>query len=106
MQTDPTLNGKYDKREYQLGLSKTTNEQGQVQHRRHLTDCAVFENHLTDSFCDNLINTYKQDIIKKEPPVIGSNTGTIDKSIRDTERVLTPTEYRHRSNTYFSRIKC
>jgi hypothetical protein len=48
------------------------------------------ENHVTDSFCENLIKTYTQDAIKKEPPVIGSNKGTIDKSIRDTERVLLP----------------
>jgi hypothetical protein len=85
----PHAEWKYDKRE-QLGLSKTTGEQGQVQHTRHLTDCAVFENHLTISFCDNLIKTYTQDSIHKEPPVIGGGTGTIDKSIRNTERVLLP----------------
>jgi hypothetical protein len=85
----PHADQKYDGRP-QLGLSKTTNEQGQVQHTRNLTDCAVFENHVTDSFCENLIKTYTQDAIKKEPPVIGSGTGAIDKSIRDTERVLLP----------------
>jgi hypothetical protein len=85
----PHAEWKYDKRE-QLGLSKTTNEQKQDQHTRHLTDCAVFENHVTDSFCENLIKTYSQDSIHKEPPIIGNNTGTIDKSIRDTERVILP----------------
>jgi hypothetical protein len=81
MQMDLMLNGNMMV-ESQLGISKTTNEQGQVQHTRHLTDCAVFENHVTDSFCENLIKTYTQDAIKKEPPVIGGNNdgkGTIDK---------------------------
>jgi hypothetical protein len=78
----PHADQKYDGR-VSLGLSKTTGQ-------RILTDCAVFENHLTDSFCDNLIKTYKQDVIKKEPPIIGSDTGTINKSIRDTERVILP----------------
>jgi len=85
----PHTEWKYDKRK-QLGLSKTTGKQGQVQHIRRLTDCAVFENHVTNSFCENLIKTYTQDSIKKEPPVIGSGTGAIDKNIRDTERVLLP----------------
>ena len=83
----PHAEWKYDKRE-QLGISKTTGEQGQVQYTRHLTDCAIFENHISDDFCTNLIKTYPQDDIKKEPPVIGS--GNINKSIRDTERVILP----------------
>ena len=83
----PHADQKYDGRT-SLGLSKTTGEQGQVQQVRHLTDYAVFENHVTDSFCENLIKTYIQDSIKKEPPVIG--TGNIDKNIRNTERVLLP----------------
>jgi len=85
----PHADQKYDGRS-QLGLSKTTKQQGQVQHTRQLTDCAVFENHITNSFCDNLIKTYTQDSIHKEPPHIGGNSGTIDKSIRDTERVILP----------------
>lgn len=78
----PHADQKYDGR-FSLGLSKTTGQ-------RVLTDCAVFKNHITDSFCDNLIKTYKDDSIKKEPPIIGNNTRDIDKSIRDTERVLLP----------------
>jgi hypothetical protein len=42
------------------------------------------------TFCNNLIKTYPQDNIKKEPPVIGGGTGNVDKSIRDTERVFLP----------------
>jgi len=78
----PYADQKYDGRTT-LGISKTTVP-------RLLTDCAVFENHITDSFCENLIKTYSQDNIKKEPPVIGGGTGNIDKSIRDTERVILP----------------
>lgn len=84
----PHAEWKYDKRE-QLGIPKST-DNNQVQQKRVLTDCAVFENHITDSFCQNIINTYSQDEIKKEPPVIGGGTGNIDKKIRDTERVLLP----------------
>ena len=78
----PHANQKYDSRT-SLGLSK-------IKELKILTDCAVFKNHITDSFCENLIKTYTQDSIKKEPPHIGTKTGTIDKSIRDTERVLLP----------------
>ena len=79
----PHAEWKYDKRE-SLGVSKTTPDQ------RHLTHCATFENHISHDFCDNIINCYKQDDIQKEPPVIGNGTGTIDKSIRDVERVILP----------------
>ena len=76
----PHADQKYDGRE-QLGLSKTTGQ-------RILTDCAIFENHVTDSFCNNLIDRYIQNDITKDPPIIGEGKGSIDKSIRDTERVL------------------
>ena len=79
----PHADQKYDGRE-SLGISKTEKQD------RVLTDCAVFEAHISDSFCENLINTYSQDNIAKEPPVIGGGTGNIDKNIRDTERVLLP----------------
>jgi len=73
-------NQKYDGRA-SLGLSKTTNP-------KVLTDCAIFENHISHNFCNNLIDRYIQNDIKKEPPIIGGNLGTVDKNIRDTERVL------------------
>ena len=76
----PHADQKYDGRA-SLGLSKTTEQ-------RVLTDCAIFENHISDDFCNNLIKTYTQDSIKKEPPHIGS--GNINKSVRDTERVILP----------------
>lgn len=76
----PHADQKYDGRE-SLGLSKTN---------KALTDCAVFESHISDSFCDNLINTYSQDNIEKQPPKIGDGTGTVDRSVRNTERVILP----------------
>jgi hypothetical protein len=81
----PHANQKYDGRTA-LGTSKTKTQD------KELTDCAVFENHLSDSFCDNLIKTYSQDTITKEAPFIGGNNkeGTVNRNIRDTERVLLP----------------
>jgi hypothetical protein len=76
----PHTNQRYDGRE-SLGISKT-----KIQ--RLITDCAVFENHITHDFCDNLIKRYSQDDIEKQPPIIGNGKGTINKNIRDTERVL------------------
>ena len=76
----PHADQKYDGRT-SLGLSKTTEP-------RLLAECAVFKKHISDDFCNNLIKTYTQDNIKKEPPHIGN--GNIDKSIRDTERVILP----------------
>jgi len=78
----PYADQKYDGR-VSLGLSKTVEQ-------KVLTDCAVFKNHISNEFCDNLIKTYSQDLIYKEPPVIGNGIGTINKNIRDTERVLLP----------------
>ena len=84
----PYADQKYDGRPL-LGIPKDNLLQ------ERLTDCAIFENHISDSFCENLINTYSQDSIKKEEPTIGgggiNNTGGyINKNIRDTERVLLP----------------
>ena len=85
----PHADQKYDGRK-QLGLTKKTSETGQTVYKKLLTDCAIFENHITDNFCQNIINTYSQDSIEKQPPVIGTGAGVIDKNIRDTERVLLP----------------
>jgi len=80
----PYANQKYDGRQ-SLNISKTKNN------KRILTDFALFENHLSNEFCDNLIKTYSKDTIEKKPPEIGIGiTNIIDKSVRDTERVLLP----------------
>jgi predicted 2-oxoglutarate/Fe(II)-dependent dioxygenase YbiX len=50
---------------------------------------AVYTDILTEQACDSLIKLYSQDVVVKEPPVIG--TGAIDKSIRNVERVMLPT---------------
>ena len=78
----PHADKKYDGRT-SLGLHKTPEQ-------RILTECAVFENHISNSFCDNLIKTYSQDSIHKELPHIGLFAERVDKSVRDTERVLLP----------------
>jgi predicted 2-oxoglutarate/Fe(II)-dependent dioxygenase YbiX len=52
---------------------------------------AVYTDILTEQACDALIKLYSQDIVVKEPPVIGTGTGAIDKSIRNVERVMLPT---------------
>lgn len=85
----PYANQKYDGR-VSLGVSKPVNNRQKLNYIQSLTNCAVFQNHLTDSFCNNLIETYSQNIITKEPPIIGRGEGSIDKSIRDTERVILP----------------
>ena len=82
----PHAEWKYDKRE-ELGIPKDTNDNQKI---RHLTSCAIFQNHITDSFCENIIKTYSKESIKKQPPFIGANKGNIDKNIRDTERVILP----------------
>ena len=46
---------------------------------------------LTKEACDSLIKLYSGSAVPKEPPVIGTGTGAIDKSIRNVERVLLPT---------------
>ena len=76
----PYADQKYDDRKL-LGIAKRD---------KLLTEVAVFESHLSDTFCENLIKTYSQDNIPKEPPTIGVGKGTVNKQIRDTERVELP----------------
>jgi hypothetical protein len=78
----PYADQKYDGR-FTLGLSKN-NEYD------YLTNCAIFESHISDHFCENIINTYSQNNIPKEPPTIGKYSLEIDKNIRNTERVILP----------------
>lgn len=51
----------------------------------------VFTDILTPDACDMLIKLYTKDVVPKEPPVIGSGTGTVNKEIRNVERVMLPT---------------
>lgn len=46
---------------------------------------------LTSEACDLLVKTYTNPLVTKEPPVIGSGNGKIDKAIRNVERVMLPT---------------
>lgn len=79
----PHADEKYDGRD-KLSIKLKSDE------IQSITDCAVFKNHLSNDFCDNLIKRYSQEDIEKEPPFIGNGTNNIDKSIRDVERVLLP----------------
>jgi len=81
-------NEKYDGRD-NLGIPKLSNNTQQVS-QRILTDCAVFEGHLTDKFCTQLIKEYSKKKHTKLPPIIGNNDGTINKEIRDVSRLMLP----------------
>lgn len=81
----PHKDEKYDGREA-LGKPKA-----HQQTQRVLTDCAVFESHLTTSFCQNIITEYSKEEHDKLDPVIGGgDEGTVDKEIRDVKRLLLP----------------
>jgi hypothetical protein len=81
----PHADQKYDGRD-SLGISKTTGKQVP----QEITECAVFENHLSIEYCNKLIEKYSDISVEKQPPVIGNHAEIVDKSIRDTERVLIP----------------
>ena len=52
---------------------------------------AFYQDVLTSEACDSLIKTYTHESVPKEPPVVGMNGGTINKDIRNVERVMLPT---------------
>ena len=91
-QNGPHADQKYDGRS-SLGQPKPSNETQQST-QRVLTDVAVFENHLSEKFCKNIIKEYSKKKHTKLPPVIGGNdgihTGKIDKEIRDVHRLMLP----------------
>ena len=74
----PHADQKYDGRKT-LGISKTN----------EITECAIFENHISETLCNMLIDRYNKNDITKELPFIGSNK-KIDKNIRNVERVYIP----------------
>lgn len=51
----------------------------------------VFQDILTPDACDSLIRLYTSDKTEKQPPVIGTGEGAIDKTVRNVERVMLPT---------------
>ena len=51
----------------------------------------VFQDVLTPEACDMLIKLYTSDKTEKQPPVIGTGEGAIDKTVRNVERVMLPT---------------
>lgn len=52
-------------------------------------NCWFFDDILNDRACDIIVNTYTQDGVEKQPPLIGD--ANIDLSIRNVKRVLLPT---------------
>jgi predicted 2-oxoglutarate/Fe(II)-dependent dioxygenase YbiX len=51
----------------------------------------VFTDILTSEACDSIVKTYDQELVEKLPPVIGSGaTATVNKEIRNVERVMLP----------------
>jgi hypothetical protein len=82
----PNTEYKYDKRE-KLGLLQP---QSLEKVSTRITSCAIFDNHLSESFCDNIISRYQQDDIEKIEPTVGSGEGIIDRNTRDVKRVLLP----------------
>ena len=51
----------------------------------------VFQDVLTPEACDSLVEQYTSEAAVKLPPIVGSGDGTIDKSIRNVERVMMAT---------------
>lgn len=76
----PHKEWKFDKRPG-LNLSTASSEIGQW----------VFTDILSLEMCDSIIASYTDSSIKKEPPVIGSGDGTVDRRVRNVERVMLPT---------------
>jgi hypothetical protein len=74
----PHKEWKFDKRS-SLNLPMT-----QMQHW-------IYTDILTKEACDSLIKLYSASAVPKEQPIIGTGSGSIDKSIRNVERVLLPT---------------
>jgi len=70
----------YDKR---TSLS-FVNEHEQLRYR-------AFTDVLTADACDMLVRLYTKDEVDKQPPIIGTGAGSIDRNIRNVERVLLPT---------------
>jgi len=49
-----------------------------------------FADIFTEQDCDLIVKAYANDLVKKEPPLIGGDSGNIDLSIRNVQRVILP----------------
>lgn len=77
---------KYDGRE---ALGKPKEEPQPPQ--QILTNCAVFESHLTKSFCQNIITQCSKEEHDMIEPIIGElDKRRVDKEIRDVKRLMLP----------------
>jgi len=77
----PHAEWKYDKRE-RLGIQKNNKETDM------LPNYAIAYGHLSDKFCDMIVEEYKQDVHKKEPPYIGGGQEIVNTDIRNVDRLL------------------
>jgi hypothetical protein len=50
----------------------------------------IYTDIFTPEACDIIVKTYTQEIIETLPPVIGGGEGTVNKEIRNVERVMLP----------------
>lgn len=50
----------------------------------------IFTDILSPEMCDSIISSYTSSSVKREPPIIGSGDGSVDRSVRNVERVLLP----------------
>jgi predicted 2-oxoglutarate/Fe(II)-dependent dioxygenase YbiX len=76
----PHKEWKFDKRPG-LNLPATSNE----------LNYWMFTDILSAEMCDSIISSYTNSAVKKEPPVIGTGDGEINREIRNVERVMLPT---------------
>lgn len=74
----PHADQKYDGRD-SLGITNNI---------RVLTNCAIFENHISDNFCNNIINEYNNPNIIKEIAGVGIDQGRLDLNIRDVKKAI------------------
>ena len=50
----------------------------------------IYTDILTPEACDIIVKTYTQEMVETLPPVIGTGEGTVNKAIRNVERVMLP----------------
>jgi hypothetical protein len=81
-QNGPHAEWKYDKRQ-SLRLSKTIKNES-------FDDCYKIDNAISKGFCKKIIEEYAKPEVKKLPPIIGMNEGTVDLNIRNVERLQLP----------------
>jgi predicted 2-oxoglutarate/Fe(II)-dependent dioxygenase YbiX len=78
----PHKEWKFDKRP-SLHVPTDLPEDGSFRYR-------IYTDILSAEACDSIVKTYTQQFIKPNPPTIGLGVGTVDKEVRNVERVMLP----------------